>query len=267
MSRFDDLLREYIDEISDNGFDSANVGQMMNALRQAANESFISDAELQKRMRIALELYFKRSLTKTRMNKVNPGVSRFTIDRLAPSLRTELERRILANADMIKLNREQAIDKTLQRFAGWASSVPKGGSRAINKSEVKADIGKTARQLKYEVRRREIDQGHKLMASIDAVVAQQGQAIAMQWNSHWMRKGYDFRPDHKERDGKIYAIRGSWAVDAGLINKGAGYTDEMTAVAEEINCTCFATYLFSLRDLPESMLTQKGRDELKRVSE
>lgn len=266
MSAFDDLLREMIDYVAENGFDqSPRMSQMMASLRRAAEQSFITDSELQAKMRASLESYFKRSISKSRLKKNNKGVSTLNITRIMPTLRSELDRRIMANADMIKLNREQAIDKTLQRFSGWMTSIPPGGSRAINKAEVREDISKTARQLKYEVRRREIDQGHKLMSAVDAVIAEQGGAIAMQWSSHWRQPGYDYRVDHKERDGKIYAIRGSWAHERGLINKGAGYTDEMTAPSEEIFCRCNGIYLYNLRDLPEDMLTAKGKEELERV--
>ena len=70
----------------------------------------------------------------------------------------------------------------------------------------------------------------------------------------------------KPRDGKVYLLRGCWAQDRGLVKPGAaGYYDAVTAVAVEPFCRCQAQYLYALRDLPEDMVTQKGRDELERV--
>jgi len=263
IKRFRDLVREYINEIAETGFpDAPRMEKILNELRRAAEREFISEDAMNKVLSGALETYFKRATSPTRIAKSNPGVQRFTLAQVVPTLRQDLDRRILANAQMIKINRQQAIDKTLQRFSGWMSSVPVGGTDAINKTDVLNDITKTEKQLKYETRRREIDQGHKLMAAIDATIAGHSGAIAMEWRSHWKQPGYDFRPDHKERDKKIYAIRGSWAMDQGLINKGAGYTDEITSPAEEPYCRCNGVYLTNLRDLPEDMLTAKGKQAL-----
>lgn len=265
MSVFDDELKRAIEYILQNGFDNVQfISYTLNRLRKAAEASYPSDAQLQTQMERALENNFKRAVSNKRLNAFNPGVSRFTIDRIMPKLRIELDRRIRTNANLIVLNRQQAIDKTLQRFAGWASSVPVGGSRATNKSDVKSDITKISRQLRYETRRREIDQGHKLIAAIDAVIAEQTGAIAAIWHSHWRQAGYDYREDHKERDQNVYAIRNNWAIDKGLMKKGAaGYLDEITQPGQEINCKCNAIYLLNLRDLPDSMLTEKGREVLK----
>ncbi|EJT9718020.1 hypothetical protein NM794_005086, partial [Escherichia coli] len=59
------------------------------------------------------------------------GLSRFTLNYMEPKLRSELDRRILASADLIKLNRKKAIDTTLSRFSGWASSIPSADSIAL----------------------------------------------------------------------------------------------------------------------------------------
>jgi hypothetical protein len=96
-------------------------------------------------------------------------------------------------------------------------------------------------------------------------VAQDGGAIAGRWRSHYRQVGYNYRVDHKERDGLVYAIRGNWAIDKGLMNKGVGYTDEITAAGEEVFCRCQMIYIYGLGKLPNDMLTSKGESELKRV--
>lgn len=260
------LLTEAVGEFVEFGYDRpARLSEWMRRLRAVARKDMPSPEALEKRTSMAMETYFRRSISYAAARKKHPGVSRFTLNQIKPSLRPELTRRIQASADLIKLNREQAIEKTLQRFAGWASSVPAGGSRAVDRAEVKQDIRKSIGQFSFEERRVLIDQGHKLMSSVDAVIAQQTDAIAAMWRSHWRDPHYHYRPDHKERDEKIYVVRGSWAMEKGLISKGAGYIDEMSQPAEEPFCRCYFVYLHNLRDLPEDMLTAKGREELART--
>lgn len=260
---FRDLLAEAVSEFAEYGFDRPErLSEWMRRLRAVARKDMPSPELLQQRMEVALASYFRRSVSHAMTRRKHPGVSKFTIKRIEPALRPELTRRIQASADLIRLNREQAIEKTLQRFSGWASSVPAGGSRVVDRREVKAEVSKALAQFPFEERRVLIDQGHKLMSSIDAVIAQQTDAIAGIWHSHWRQPGYNYRKDHKERDRKVYAIRGSWAMKAGLLNKGAGYLDEMTQAAEEPFCRCYVVYVHNLRDLPEEMLTAAGRKKL-----
>ena len=49
------------------------------------------------------------------------GFLRFTLNYMEPKLRSELDRRIMASADLIKLNRTAAINKTCRGFSGWAN--------------------------------------------------------------------------------------------------------------------------------------------------
>ena len=49
------------------------------------------------------------------------------------------------------------------------------------------------------------------------------------------------------------------------MNKGAGYMDEIERVGELPYCRCFYVYLHNLRELPDSMLTERGRFALQEV--
>ncbi|HEX7894094.1 MAG TPA: hypothetical protein VF534_27310 [Paraburkholderia sp.] len=258
------MLTAAVRDISENGYDDvARLDEWLRRLRLAAIADLPSPEEIQSRMQLAMQTVFNRTFSKSSVLKYHPGVPRFTIERLKPFARAELDKRILASAKLIKINREQAIEKTLQRFSGWATSIPDQGSRVVDKVDVKEHITKPIAQIKYEARRCSIDQGHKLIASINEVVALQGGAIAYRWRSHYRQAGYDYRPDHKERDGKIYLLRGSWAKDQGLVKASeAGYYDEITAAAQEPFCRCYVVALYTLRELPPEMLTQKGQNLL-----
>ncbi len=257
---FYQTIKAAIADIEAHGFDSQQrIDGWMERIEQAAREALMPESAVQNALSQTLSTIYKRAMERGGIVKLHPGLSRFKIDQLRPRARTELDRRIMASAQLIKLNRQQAIAKTLQRFSGWATSIPAGGSDVADKPDLK----KALKSLTYEERRVAIDQGHKLLAAINDVVAKDGGAIAAEWHSHFRQPGYDARPDHKERDGGIYLIRGNWAQEKGLVKVGtAGYTDDITQPAEEPFCRCNYRYIYSIRGLPDDMLTAKGRATL-----
>jgi hypothetical protein len=198
-------------------------------------------------MRMGPELFFRR-------------VS--SLPELAHKMRTELDRRITASADLIRIRREESLAATMRRFRGWASSVPPSGTPAPVRDEVTL-LTKEFRKVRFETNRLNIDQGHKLNAALNATVANGTGAIAGIWHSNWRQVNYNYRPDHKERDQKVYTIRGNWAIEHGLMKPGPdGYTDEITMPAEEVYCRCWYQYIHNLDRLPAAMLTEKGRKAL-----
>ena len=262
MDSFGVVLARAISAYIAQGYsDAVGLNQTLKELRAAANEWLPSEAELETYMRNTLTTIFKRQVVNGAIIKQFPGVSRFTLERIAPSLRGELDRRIMASTSLIKLNREQAIDKTLQRFSGWATSIPVGGTKTAKLADLKVELGTPLKQARYEVRRLNIDQGHKMLSNIAAVMAQQTNAIAAMWH-HTHQMNYDGRPEHIARDGKIYALRGNWALEQGLMTKCDGYSDEIDQPAFFCFCRCKFFYINTLGALPDHFLTQKGRDTL-----
>ncbi|MEJ0017525.1 MAG: hypothetical protein WDN25_13360 [Acetobacteraceae bacterium] len=252
----------------EHGFDSmARVEQWIDAIRRSAIASMTPPDVLARELNATMQTIYRRMVERDGILRMHPGVSRFTLERVKPKLRAELDRRIMASANLIKLNREQAIDTTIRRFSGWATSIPAGGSDAASRTEAKTEVRKALAQLPFAERRVAIDQGHKLTSSLSNLLAVEGGAIAVVWNSHWRQAGYNYRPDHKERDGRVFAIRGSWALERGLMKAGpAGYYEDVTAFAEEPFCRCYGTYLYALRRLPGEMVTAKGRAEMERAA-
>lgn len=264
---FFNTLTAAINDLVEHGFDSMErVNYWTEELRKAAERAAADPARLEQQLSDALTAIYQRLVDRGELARYHPGIARFTVERIRPQLRAELDRRIRASANLIKLNREAAIEKTLQRFQGWSTSLPKGPSRSTDKTKTKDDIRKSLAGFKYEDRRLLIDQGHKLTAAINHTVAAGGGALAMIWHSHWRQPGYNYREDHKERDEQVYLLRNSWAHERGLVKPGpAGYYDDITAVAEEPFCRCNAQWLYHLRDLPADMVTKKGQEEQERV--
>lgn len=249
-------LNEAIAEFTEHGYDSEDrVAYWLERLRKSA-EKISKPHEMEQMLRDALVSTYRKLIERGGIVKRHPGVERFTLERLRPELRAELDRRIAAAANLIRNNRTEAIQKTLQRFSGWATSIPKGGTAA------KApDIKKTMRSLPFDERRVIVDQGHKLTASLHNVLATDGGAIAGVWHSNFRQAGYNYREDHKDRDGNVYLMRDSWADKQGFV-KGE-YYDKITAVAEEPFCRCYLTYKYALSELPRENLTKKGIEAIR----
>jgi hypothetical protein len=191
-----------------------------------------------------------------------------TFPQLQTKMRNELDRRIQAATDLIELQRDEAVTGTLRRFKGWVSSVPQGGTPTPVAEEIKP-YSEDVKTAKFQVNRLNIDQGHKLAASLNATYAEGTGAIAAKWHSNWRENptrkkgGYQWRPDHKDRDQGVYTIRNNWAEEKGLMQPGpAGYTDQITQPAEEVYCRCYYEYIYNLIDLPQNMLTGKAKKAL-----
>lgn len=260
---FYQVVTEAVRYFEEHGFTSAEVlQQWIEKIRRAAQETLTPESVLNEELRRSLGGIYKRLIDDGQILKTHQGVGKFTIERLKPKLRTELDRRMAVSRSLIKLNREQAVEKAIQRMAGWASSIPAGGSRAVDVKETKDHIRKALTSLPFEERRCVIDQSAKFTSALSEIVAVDGGAIAMRWNIRHS-PGYHNRPDHKEREGNVYLLRSSWARESGLVKPGpAGYYDDVTKVGEEVFCSCYATWIYHVRDLPDDMITAKGREEL-----
>jgi hypothetical protein len=263
---FYEIVTEAVSDMSKYGYDrQSRLENWVEKLRKAATEEFVSDIELEQTLRKVLGATYHKFVTKQGIKKYHKNVPAFRIDKLKPKLRSELDKRILANTSYIKIKRKKAVEDTLQRFVGWSTAIPAGGTEQTDKNETKRNIQKPLRQCSYEERRVIIDQGHKLVASINDVVAKAEGAIAFKWRSNWRQLNYNYREDHKERDDKIYGIKDSWAHKNGLINRIDGWSDNISAPAEEPMCQCYAVYIYDLDDIPEYGLTEKGRSEMQRL--
>ena len=260
---FYSVVTEAVRYFEEHGFTSAEVLQMwVDKIRKAAVETLTPEPVLNEELRRSLGGIYKRLIDDGQILKTHQGIERFTIERLKPKLRAELDRRLMVSRSLIKLNREQAVEKAVQRMAGWASSIPAGGSRAIEVKETKDHIRKALTSLPFEERRCVIDQSAKFVSSLNEIIAVDGGAIAVLWNIRHSA-GYHNRPEHKERAGNIYLLRNSWAKEKGFVKPGdAGYYDDITKFGEEIFCSCYGTWLHNLRELPEECLTIAGQKAL-----
>ncbi|MDN0096605.1 hypothetical protein [Yersinia rohdei] len=264
MNQFTRIVREAVKYFLKNGYSSSSELERWQSLIRDAAEGATAD-DYSGMVAEKLRHSYERQVTNGSALNRHQGIAHFTIHHIEPQLRAQLDRRILASVDLIKLNRSKAIDTTLSRFGGWASSIPSADTIALTGNQgtmlaTAKHIQKSAEQMDYEARRVMIDQNHKLISSIDNVIATSNNAIAVIWHSHWRRPGYHYRVDHKERDLHFYLLRGNWAQKNGYVKSGkAGYLDEVDQFGEKPFCSCYGEYIYNIRSIPEDMLTQKGR--------
>lgn len=267
MSNFYSTVNEAVADIEKNGFDSIErLSMWEERIRASALNLMMPENQMQLALANALRSVYAREVDRGGALKKNKGVKPFTLDMIKPKLRAELDRRIMASAQLIKLNREQSIAKTLQRFSGWATSIPAGGSDAVSDKDVKIDVKKALKSLTFNERRVLVDQSNKFSASINNILATDGGAIAAIWHSHHKSMNYDARPAHAARDGEMFAIRDSWAHKEGLIHGGKyGFTDEIEMVGEFCFCRCRYEYIYDLADVDTDLLTEKGKIEVSTI--
>ena len=260
---FKDVVDEAVDDMAQHGFDSVErLAYWEERIRRAAEAEAGPSARMDEMLRDFMQRTYQRMMSAGAAPKYHPGLPRWTLERVRADLRAELDRRIMASANLIRLKKRQRVQETLQRFSGWSTSLPKGGSAEPEKQEAKTRIKKPIASLPFEERRVLVDQGHKLFSSLNEVVAVGGNAIAAVWHSRWRQPNYNYREDHKERDEQVYLIPDSWAVKAGLIKAGSpGRTDGITKPAEEPFCRCSYVYIYTisaLAKLAPEMITEKG---------
>jgi hypothetical protein len=257
---FSQVVAAAISDISEHGFDTETRLQMwVQRILQAAHLSMASASSVENTLRRALTAKYNQLITPGAARRYHRGMDRFTLQRVAPAARAELDRRILASVQLIKLNREEAMAKTIRRFSGWATSIPVGGADVAKREEAK-EVKKALGSLPFETRRCIIDQNSKMVASINAIIAKNGGAIAGKWE-HVHQAGYDGRPEHIARDQHIYLLRPTWATERGLVKPNKdGWYDGIDAVGEKIYCRCWLTYIYRLSELPDDMITAKGQE-------
>ena len=268
--RFYETVAAAIRDFAIHGYDSQErLDHWRRLLEEAAKASFVDMDQVERDIRRTMVAGYHRLITRGGILKRMPQVHAYTLEKIKPALHSELNRRIMASVDLIKLNRPLAVAKTLQRFTGWASSVPEGGfpkdirKGAFKPADVRKDLHKAMTSLPFEERRVIIDQNAKLFSAINSTVAEAGGAIGAIWQSHKHQRNYNGRPAHNKRDGHVFLVRDSWAIKKGLVKKGAGdYVDSVEQPGEFVFCRCSWIYIFSLRDLPKDWLTKKGEEVL-----
>lgn len=234
--------------------DIEQLRSMVPQVRGALEGAYLTDTQIADEVARMLGARFRRGLRSL------PKRHRGFVGRLGPEIiedqyRPMLRQRILASVDLIRLNRDQEIERQLKRFVGWATgSVPSQAKRS-DKGELSKGLTKSLQQESFERRRVCIDQGHKLLAAVDDVIALEHGAIAKKWRHVIPHAGYQSREEHLKLDGKVFAVRNNEMLKARRMTKaGRPYAEEVDPQpAVEPYCQCFWEAIYDLEDLPDEM--------------
>ena len=265
-------MTEAVAEYVQRGFASVDrLNYWMERLRRTANAEGASETRISQLTRSHMEAIIKQEIERGNFARGNVlkrhenPPSAYKLKEVRPALRKELDRRIRASADLIKINKTEMVEKTLQRFSGWATSVPPGGTDLTDRMEVKSNIAKPLSSLPFQERCVLIDQGHKLVSNISEIVAVDNGALCGHWVSHYTQPGYNYRKQHKhyDIDDQYFIVPDNWALQKGLMKKGGyRYVTEIERPGEKIFCRCYYQWIYNLASLPSEMLTAKGREAL-----
>jgi hypothetical protein len=252
VTTFNKVITQALKDIATHGYSPDRLFYWQRLLRASIPESLITHNRLSKSFAVKTAGAIRKN-------------ARFTKANIRPQLYAELDRRIMASADLIKLNREKAIATTLQRFSGWSTSIPHTGTNTIDKLSTKAHIVQPLKSLSFQERRVAIDQGHKLLSNIEEIIAMDSGALAgIWWDNQTDDPSYDGRPEHVARSGKYFIVRDNWAIKQGVMKKTSAYQyyDEVDPVGQAVNCTCQMQWVYSLNKLPTDMLTEKYKGKI-----
>jgi len=190
-------------------------------------------------------------------------VTKSTLAKLTPQLRTEMNRRMMATTQLLQLTHEENTAKVIRSFTGWATSIPAGGTPVAKQKEEKNTIRRTLTRIPQQDKRVILDQSYKLKVAMNDTIAKESGAIAAMWHDRGEHDpAYNARRDHLARSGNIFVIRNSWAHKQGLIKAPNGYTDDFEMVGEFPYCQCSYSYFYSVEELPNEFLTAKAKNVL-----
>ena len=235
------------------------------ALVVAALFSFMQPKEMNLILYRRLDGVYKDLVTNKGLLKKYPKMDKGSFDRAKDEILRRLALRKFVGADLIERNYKESIDTVVRRFVGWASSVPAGGIKELDRAEEKKKIQKAISDVDAEGKFIVRDQMHKFQTEIEEILSVEGRAIAARWHSQWRVPGYNYREKHKHIDvsGEFFVIRDNWAMKNRLMKlSGRKYVDSIVRPGMEPNCKCVYEYIYSLSDLPEDMLTAKGRSSI-----
>ncbi|GAN78618.1 hypothetical protein [Acidocella aminolytica] len=131
-------------------------------------------------------------------------------------------------------------------------------------------IARIKREIRYFSKWNQLFYTHKAMSfpsEVEYIFIMSGEPLAAVWEYSSLDEECEFPPDmdHKQRDGRVYAVRRNWAEAKSLMVVGSdGYIDEIDRPHQETGCMCHLHWLYSISDLPEEMLTAKGKASLEK---
>lgn len=160
---------------------------------------------------------------------------------------------------------DDQIGKFQAMLREFLDLVPSGGTKD---KAIKARISKIKRELRFLIKWNRLFYIYKNLSfytEIEHIFALAQNPIAATWEYSNLDEQGEYKKtyDHQHRDGRVYAVRGSWAMENGLMKVGpAGYLDQISMPGQDIGCMCRLSWVCMVLDLPGDMITTKGNMKL-----
>jgi hypothetical protein len=174
-------------------------------------------------------------------------------DKLEPSIRLIYKRLIEDVKEDAIVERSNEINSRIEEFIAW-TQLDEG-----TRKECLSDIRSTLKSINKWDKGFYVDRALDLIDEVEVMAKIENGAIAARWSY----SPYPGECGHEALNNKHFLIRDSWAINQGLIHpSNEKYFDEAPRQKEQWGCRCRFTFEFHIRQLPESMLTKKGKDSL-----
>jgi hypothetical protein len=169
-----------------------------------------------------------------------------------------------------KIYLNEQLEQFYELLSSFLIRVPVGGSKD---KTIKSEITKIKRELRSLTKWNQLFYTYKaasLVSELEYLFSIPNNPIAVVWHYSALDEQGEYKKtySHKERDSCVYAVRGNWALEKGLMSaEPNGYIDEISRPKQEVGCMCSIQWLYGLRALPGEMLTAKGKAELQRTGQ
>ncbi|NNM98724.1 MAG: hypothetical protein HKL91_02865 [Candidatus Eremiobacteraeota bacterium] len=158
---------------------------------------------------------------------------------------------------------EDRIGQLQAMLKAFLDKVPNGGT---NEKTIKSKIAEIKSDLRSLAKWDRLFYTYKATSFHDEIeyifMLAKDDPVAAIWEYCYLDEQGEYQQtyNHKKRHGRVYAVRGSWAIEQGFIKVGpAGYLDEISRPGQEVGCMCSLQWVMSPRDLPREMLAESGR--------
>lgn len=199
-------------------------------------------------------------------NNGDEVVSSENFDQLLPRLEKIQEQVENKYKEQIYIYYKQSLDDFMNAVLGFISELQK---EKINIKDAKADIqnlGQDFRTFLRWSRTFNILKTSCFSSEISNAISISSGAIGAEWHYSPQDEQIDYPNfEHIDYDKKVYIIRDCWADGKGFFSSEVTYLDEVSSKLLDLGCSCSLVFLYHLRDIPDSMLSEAGRQKLAEV--
>lgn len=199
-------------------------------------------------------------------NNGDKVISCENFDQLIPVLHNIKEKTEEKFKEQIYIYYERSFDDFMNSVSLFVSKLQK---QSISPKDSKVDIQNLGQEFRTFLRWSKtfyILKASCFSSAISNELSINSDAIGAQWNYNVQDEQMDYPNfEHVNYDKKVYIIRGCWADRKGFFSPDVTYLDEVSSKFLDLGCSCFLTFLYNIGDIPDSLLSETGRQKYAEV--